>query len=179
MYILIPVIFLLTFPILGIIIYDIIRRKSRPRRFILSAIALVFIGLITWYLIPTKYELPDSENLSIHIVFPLAHKDIAVTEPEQKDELLRLVRELRVEREFLSSNREKSFDGTEYVYMAIHGHDNETDKPFLLGLHMTLNDSGFLYGDGNCFDNNYSNIKNPQRLIAYVRSLMAASQGIL
>jgi hypothetical protein len=175
MHIIMPILLLLSFPLLGFIFYDLIKRTHRTRLLVLSAIALVFAGLLTWYLIPTKYELPDSGDLSIHIVFPIAHKQIEISDPEQKEELLRLVEELRAEREFLSSNRGKSFDGREYVYMSISGYDYEAGKKVDINLNMTLNEGGFSFGYGSCFDDNHANIKNPQRLIAYVRSLINAS----
>jgi hypothetical protein len=175
MHIIMPILLLLSFPLLGFIFYDLIKRTHRTRLIILSTIALVFIGLLTWYLIPTKYELPDSGDLSFYINYDYANKHIQLTDSMQKEELKRLVEELKVEREFLGSNRDTFLNPKEYVYLVITGKDQETNEPFLLGLHLTLNDGGLTYGYGHCFDNNYSNIKNPQRLIAYIRSMLAVS----
>jgi hypothetical protein len=66
---------LLSLSLITKIIYDIIKKKSRKLSVFLSILTLILVGICVWYFIPTRYHLPDINDLNIKVSYPANHAD--------------------------------------------------------------------------------------------------------
>lgn len=141
---------------------------KQKKLLILSIVTLILIGVCTWYVMPTRYQLPDIEKLTLEVRDYANNTYVELTNFNQKQELYNLIGELSVRRPFFYSYGDTMPDGN-FVFVYIGSKVPEQNDYYNLILLLALNENGFIGEKIYGHDFQQSLIINPQELITYIK----------